>query len=314
MFNKSKFAQIIKNIKETYNSQEDFSQKSDIGRTYLSQYMNMKLDDPPKPKILEKLANASNNITTYKELMDICGYSEKNIENTVSSIYKNLKEFHKYINNGKSDSDNFYEIEGFIEDFQRYLQILYENITSVSTKKQIFFNEIFDFSNALEDYKYIAGFLFLYNEFLNLLKKENYIDIINYTFIDCFDIDAIYTNLFDLEHLELFSLYSKNIIIKLDNTELDSFAKYTNLFSRCLSLSHLSEFDNNSLIDIFKLKASNQQTLESEKEKKVDPLGLAEIGFDINNYTPPSTTQKEQIKAMIEIILKENKKDTPDKK
>lgn len=39
-----------------------------------------------------------------------------------------------------------------------------------------------------------------------------------------------------------------------------------------------------------------------------DSLGLAEIGFDINNYTPPSKAQKEQIKAMIEIILKENKK------
>lgn len=39
-----------------------------------------------------------------------------------------------------------------------------------------------------------------------------------------------------------------------------------------------------------------------------DPLGLSEIGFDINNYIPPTETQKEQIKAMVEIILKENKK------
>lgn len=45
-----------------------------------------------------------------------------------------------------------------------------------------------------------------------------------------------------------------------------------------------------------------------------DPLGLEKIGFNINNYTPPTETQKEQIKAMIEIILKDNKKDTPDKK
>lgn len=45
-----------------------------------------------------------------------------------------------------------------------------------------------------------------------------------------------------------------------------------------------------------------------------DPLGLAKIGFNINNYTPPTEIQKEQIKAMIEIILKDNKKDIPDKK
>ena len=75
MFDKNKFAIIIKNIKATYETQEEFSKKSKIGRTYLSQYMNMKLDEPPKPKILEKLSNASNNITTYEELMQVCGYT-----------------------------------------------------------------------------------------------------------------------------------------------------------------------------------------------------------------------------------------------
>lgn len=48
--------------------------------------------------------------------------------------------------------------------------------------------------------------------------------------------------------------------------------------------------------------------------KNDDPLGLSKIGFNINNYTPPTETQKEQIKTMIEIILKDNKKDTQDKK
>ncbi len=43
-----------------------------------------------------------------------------------------------------------------------------------------------------------------------------------------------------------------------------------------------------------------------------DPLGLAQIGFDINSEikgdTPPTETQKEQIKVIIETILKDNKK------
>lgn len=74
MFDKSKFALIIKKIKESYPSQEEFSKISGIGRTYLSQYMNMKIDNPPKPKILEKLADASKGIVTYEELMQVCGY------------------------------------------------------------------------------------------------------------------------------------------------------------------------------------------------------------------------------------------------
>lgn len=74
MFDKKKFAQILKNISETYESQRDFAKKSNINRTYLSQYINMKLDEPPKPKILERLAESSHGIINYDDLMLICGY------------------------------------------------------------------------------------------------------------------------------------------------------------------------------------------------------------------------------------------------
>lgn len=74
MFDKNEFAKILKNISETYDSQRDFSKKSEINRTYLSQYMNMKLNEPPKPKTLEKIATSSHGITNYRELMNVCGY------------------------------------------------------------------------------------------------------------------------------------------------------------------------------------------------------------------------------------------------
>lgn len=45
-----------------------------------------------------------------------------------------------------------------------------------------------------------------------------------------------------------------------------------------------------------------------------DPLGLAKIGFSMKDYTPPTETQKEQIRGLIELILKDNKKDTGNKK
>lgn len=49
-------------------------------------------------------------------------------------------------------------------------------------------------------------------------------------------------------------------------------------------------------------------------EPQEDPLGLAKIGFDMKDYTPPTETQKEQIKSLIEVILKDNKKDETDDK
>lgn len=78
MFDKNKFAKILKDINETYENQRDFAKKSEINRTYLSQYMNMKLEEPPKPIILQKLANSSNELVTYEELMSICGYIDEN--------------------------------------------------------------------------------------------------------------------------------------------------------------------------------------------------------------------------------------------
>ena len=67
------------------------SKKSGIGRTYLSQYMNIKLNKPPKPEILKKLAAASNDIISYQELMEICGYSSPNINNLYDYNFEQIK-------------------------------------------------------------------------------------------------------------------------------------------------------------------------------------------------------------------------------
>lgn len=42
--------------------------------------------------------------------------------------------------------------------------------------------------------------------------------------------------------------------------------------------------------------------------KQEDPLGLAKIGFNMKDYTPPTETQKAQIEELIKVIMKDNKK------
>lgn len=74
MFNKEKFSRIIKSINDSYDTQHEFARISTINRTSISKYMNCRKEDPPKPNMLLKLANASKGITTYDELMKICGY------------------------------------------------------------------------------------------------------------------------------------------------------------------------------------------------------------------------------------------------
>lgn len=43
-------------------------------------------------------------------------------------------------------------------------------------------------------------------------------------------------------------------------------------------------------------------------EQQEDPLGLAKIGFNMKDYTPPTETQKVQIEELIKVIMKDNKK------
>ncbi|MCI9000357.1 MAG: helix-turn-helix transcriptional regulator [Clostridia bacterium] len=97
LFNKEKFARTVMKIYLQYNNQREFAKRSGICRTYLSQYMNEKLDVPPKPEILQRLANTSKGLTTYQELMEICGYLEENeTMNTKNKI--NLRQILKLIN------------------------------------------------------------------------------------------------------------------------------------------------------------------------------------------------------------------------
>lgn len=80
MFDKNKFSNILKKVLEQYNNQNEFAHKSNIGRAYISRILNMRLDTPPKPSTLEGIANASKGITTYSELMQVCGYTNYMID------------------------------------------------------------------------------------------------------------------------------------------------------------------------------------------------------------------------------------------
>lgn len=53
--------------------------------------------------------------------------------------------------------------------------------------------------------------------------------------------------------------------------------------------------------------------IRNPERTQEDPLGLAKVGFSMDEYIPPTDTQREQIKGLLEVILKDNKKDKEDK-
>lgn len=96
MFDKQKFSNIIQNILNNYENSTIFSEIADVNRTYISKILNMKLVNPPSPDILKKIADNSKGLTTYMELMIICGYvsyddieEKEKILNTYNDIRTN---------------------------------------------------------------------------------------------------------------------------------------------------------------------------------------------------------------------------------
>ena len=133
MFDQNKFASILKEINETYNTMTDFGKSASFDRTYISKYINKKLSNPPTPKILEKIAKASNGVTTYSELMDICGYLDIPSRKTIKKqIYDSNKI--EIINHNFSD-DEIKIIEDYLlsdssepdnnQKFNRFEKLLY---------------------------------------------------------------------------------------------------------------------------------------------------------------------------------------------
>lgn len=74
MFNKDEFSNILHNIVIQYDSISNFTEIASLDRTYISKYINKKLEHPPSPDILRKISNNSYNVTNYLYLMYICDY------------------------------------------------------------------------------------------------------------------------------------------------------------------------------------------------------------------------------------------------
>lgn len=118
MFDKKTFSKVIKKIKDVYASQEEFAKASNISRTYLSQYMNMKIDEVPSQKMLEKLANASKGEITFEELLIMCDYTDKRFEPV---LYSSSYVHNPYIRNNH-----------ILEDVVMDVTYLYDNLEKLA--------------------------------------------------------------------------------------------------------------------------------------------------------------------------------------
>lgn len=171
MFDQQKFSCILENIISKYGSLREFSNTSGFNRTSVSKYVRKELANPPSPSKLKDISDNSKGVTTYEELMEVCGYLnlsafsndiiEKKLEvnfNTnknVLSIFLNNEQINELYNILKNQileqnecSEDFNELKIFAEKYnltQEEKAILYAFVIAIleycskETKKLIKF-------------------------------------------------------------------------------------------------------------------------------------------------------------------------------
>lgn len=163
MFDKKSFSHILEIIISRYDSISEFANISTVGRSYISKYIHFKIDAPPTPKVLEKIANASKNVTTYEELMQICGYYNDSLSvDTVSKIIfkENIHKLDKY-NLQESEVTKLEEIltdrkcnESVIDDYVRNISVSsFENGLSIRNLYEDIEKILFSINELQDRYK-----------------------------------------------------------------------------------------------------------------------------------------------------------------
>ena len=73
-FDKKALSKILKTLCNYNGSMNKFANKTGVTASYICKLINLEYEEAPSPKILRKIANGSDNLFTYLELMCICGY------------------------------------------------------------------------------------------------------------------------------------------------------------------------------------------------------------------------------------------------
>ncbi len=111
-YDKEKFLNILDKLKTLFGSQNKMAEALELSSSYITKIYDDNTKNPPAPEYLKKIAKNSKGITTYEELMSICGY----IGNFSSAVYNFATDNDKKIINEAfnywiKNKINFYKID-----------------------------------------------------------------------------------------------------------------------------------------------------------------------------------------------------------
>ena len=201
MYNQNKFIEILKKC-QSNTSLNEFARLSGVDAGYLSRIINRKKENPPSPKILEKISKASHGITTYEELMEVCGYVnfvDSFFDDSVYQIDNKIPLIHNI---------KFKDNKLIVDNFNHYI---YSNF-DLDNNKEYFAYEIKDDDSLLP----ILG-----KDDIVIVCRQNTYEY-NHYFLICLDNDSILIRKLvkDKENLQLQSINPYYPAINLTEAEM----------------------------------------------------------------------------------------------
>lgn len=148
-FDKEKFSKQLKFVTQNINI-SDYAEKCGISRSYLSQYIGKHRDNPPKPEILEKIADASEGKLTYEELMVTAGYLDKEYYEEKKNMLKIMRHFRES-NNLPEGLKNELKQNEILPDYEELLPV-YEFENKIIWEDQDERERKSSFRSHLKDY------------------------------------------------------------------------------------------------------------------------------------------------------------------
>lgn len=119
MFDKENFKFLIEKAMGNRKISQ-YAEDSGVNRTYLSKYINQRLDNPPTPDILKRLSNSAHNNVTYNQLMMAAGYITTNDKKS-----KNIKQSQKYTTEDKELLDDISSLDDDLKkEAKKYIELL----------------------------------------------------------------------------------------------------------------------------------------------------------------------------------------------
>lgn len=88
MFNKVKFSEVLKSSIGTNRTITEFSTSCNLARPYISKFLNCKLNTPPSPEAISKIASVARNNITECDLLVAAGYTtyEEHFNSTLDNF------------------------------------------------------------------------------------------------------------------------------------------------------------------------------------------------------------------------------------